>query len=267
MIHKKYMFIAKIDELRPIYSPGDDICPYYLIDRSARIFSEYSGLELKQITTSSGYKVVSLNTVSGRRIQRRPHRLAMFTFNYQPGCELLQVDHLNGDKNNNDIISNCEWVTGSENVNRAINNGLRKSWSLENNPKAKINSDQAKLISTMVIEGYSDEDILDIIPEANYNIIHEIIFGRTWTSLISEQEIIMMKNIRYPLILTIEQKHSLCKYYQDYPLMENFKGAKKNYITQALINLNIPLTDSTFRMAKRLYYKYQDFNIVSLYNY
>lgn len=265
---KKYMFIAPIDDLRPIFSPNDDICPYYLIDRSARIFSEYSGLELKQITTSSGYKVVSLNTISGKRIQRRPHRLAMFTFNYQPGCENMQVDHLNGDKENNNINENCEWVTGSENVRRAINNGLRKGWNLDNNPKAKITSEQALIIFNMVIQGYSNEDILDIIPEANNSIITEIILGKTWKSLFTEEQFLLMRNIRYPIILSVEQKHMICKYFQDFPKDKNhYYGAVKEYITKVLYNLNIPINDSTFRMAKRLYYRYQDTEITSLYKY
>ena len=41
----------------------------------------------------------------------------MYTFNYQSGCENMQVDHLYGDKSNN-FIDDCQWVTGKENVDR-----------------------------------------------------------------------------------------------------------------------------------------------------
>lgn len=124
MKNKKFIFISTIDDLRPVFSPEDNIC-------------EYSGLELSQIITESGYHVVSLNTKEGKRIQRRVHRLGMYTFSYFPGCEKYQVDHKDGNKDNNDITTNLEWVLPKENINRAINIGLRKSWKADNNPQSK----------------------------------------------------------------------------------------------------------------------------------
>lgn len=262
-----YKFIAQIDQLKQIFSPNDNICPYYLIDRQCNVFSEYSGKELKQIITENGYKAVSLNTIDGKRIQRRVHRLGMMTFYYFPGCENYQVNHKDGNKFYNDVDINLEWSTSMENVHHAIDNHLRKSWGAELNPNAKISTSDALLISRLVLEGYSNEDIIDIIPNSNDSIITQLVLGHTWRSIFSDEIISQMKNIRYPIILSIDQKHKLCKYFQDFPCNNFYKGSKKDYINNALINLNIPLSNSTFRMAKRLYYKYQDPEITSQYNY
>lgn len=261
-----YMFISKIDDMRRIFSPGDNICSYYLIDRFGRIFSEYSGSELKQVVTENGYKAISLNTTDGKRIQRKVHRLLMFTFCYFPGCENYQVNHKDGNKFKNEI-SNLEWVTPKENIYHAINNNLRKSWSCDFNPNAKLTSEEVLIIVDMVLKGYNNNQIINSIPNCNESIIAQIILGNTWNSLISPELVQQMKNIRHPIILSIEQKHQLCKYYQDNPCIYNYHGCKKDYVIEALNNLNIIVSDSTYRMAKRLYYKYQDPEITSLYNY
>lgn len=143
-----------------------------------------------------GYKAVSLDTEDHKRIQRRVHRLCMYTFNYIPGCENLQVNHIDGNKFNNDI-SNLEWVTPKENIRHAINNDLRKSWEFQNNPKAKITVAEAITICNMILSGYSNEKILQVVPNANENIITQIAIGNSWKSLISQDQFDKMREIRY----------------------------------------------------------------------
>jgi len=261
-----YTLIYKIDHFRHIYSPKDNICDYYLIDRDCNIYSLYYGKFLDNIISESGYHLISLNTKDGKRIQRRIHRLGMMTFCYFPGCEEFQIDHRDGNKDNNNI-SNLEWVLPKENVNRAINLGLRSPWSNQNNPHAKLTNDQVLDIFNMVINGNSDEIIIKKYPKINQSIISDIIYGNTWNSLITPEMVHRMKIARNIIILTIEQKHLICNYFQNNPKIYNYKGAVKDYIIQTLLSLNIPLNDSTFRMARRLYYKYQDLDITSLYNY
>jgi hypothetical protein len=259
-----YTLIRYHDSFRKINSPEDNICDYYLINRNGDIFSEYSGLFLQQITTDRGYKVVSLNTKDGMRIQRRVHRLVMMTFNYIEGCESLQVDHLFGDKSDNNV-NNCEWVTGKENINRAIKLGLRKSWKNENNPMCKITEFDVKEIIKLALQGLSDEEISSKIDNCTPVIVNQIVYGHTWTEIVSKKDVEAIKNLRYPQILTEDQKHIICKYFQDNPyIKENLSLAE--YIRNMLSKFNI-LNESTYRMSRRLYYRYQDDNITSLYNY
>ena len=261
-----YQLISTIDDFRPINSPGDNIQDYYIIDRLGNIFSLFSGIYLSQIVTENGYKAVSLNTKDGRRIQRKVHRLVMLTFNYFPGCENYEVNHKNGKKFDNEL-TNLEWTTPKENINHAINYGLRKSWKGENNPEAKITENDVINIVKMVISGYTNDQIINIIPKCNNSIITQIVLGNTWNSIVDIETIRLMRSIRYPEILSIEDKHRICKYYQDIKIPIKYYGSTKYYITNCLYNLNIPINDSTFRMAKRLLYRYQDDNITSLYNY
>lgn len=51
---KRYFFIAGVDELRRIISPGDNISHHYLIDRQSNVFSEFTGEKLHQIVTENG---------------------------------------------------------------------------------------------------------------------------------------------------------------------------------------------------------------------
>lgn len=255
-----------LKDFRPIFSFGDNICDYYLIDKHGNIFSTYYGIFLKQIVTENGYKAVSLNCTDGKRIQRKVHRLLMMTFCYFPGCENFEVNHKDGNKFNNEI-SNLEWATSKENIHHAIDNGLRKSWSGDNNPNSKITEYEAFCIYNMVISGLSNEDIIYNIPNCNDSIITQIILGRTWNSIFTDEMISKMKNIRYPEILTDIDKHKICQYYQNIKSPVKFYGSTKQYVENCLYNLNIPVNDSTYRMAKRLLYKYQDPEITSLYNY
>ena len=265
-----YMLISKIDNFRPIFSPGDNICPYYLINKNGDIFSLYSGKFLTQIVTDSGYRVVSLNTTDGKRIQRRVHRLAMYTFNYQSGCENMQVDHLYGDKSNN-FIDDCQWVTGKENVNRAINLGLRKSWKGENNPNSKITEQDVYKIINLALSGYNLEQIVQIIPNSNESIIKDILLGRTWRNIIDDDLSRKLRELIIPTILSIQDKHRICNFFQNNNINsifgENKYGSVTKYIHYTLNSLNIEDNESTFRMCKRLYYRYQDPEITNLYNY
>ena len=267
--NKVYCPIHSIDTFRPIYSPQDNISPFYIIDRYGNIFSnQYGGGFLSHIITDRGYHVVSLQEVNGKRIQRKVHRLVMMTFCYIDGCENVEGDHKYGNKSNN-FVSNLECVTGKINVIRAIDNGQRISWNNDNNPKAIITSNDAIKIIDLALQGLSDEEILYYIPNANISIISNIVLGNTWTNIISKDKIDKIRLLRHPEILSYEQKHLICQYYQCNidKSMINIYGYVTNFIKQTLIDLFGNYTESTFRMAKRLFYRYQNNDITLLYKY
>lgn len=66
------------------------------------------------------------------------HRLIMLTFKFVEGHRNLQVNHIDGVKNNNNI-ENLEWVTGSENLKHAYMNNLCKSQKGVLNNNSKLN--------------------------------------------------------------------------------------------------------------------------------
>lgn len=92
---------------------------------------------------SNGYLCVRI----GGRI-RTVHRLVASAFVPNPDPSvLLEVNHIDGNKTNNDP-SNLEWVTSSQNSQHAFRNGLRRPSSL-----GKCGSKHHR---SMAIEGYSN---------------------------------------------------------------------------------------------------------------
>ncbi len=85
-----------------------------------------------------GYKCVDLK-VSGNRKTMRVHRLVSMAFIGEPSKEM--VNHKDGNKTNN-ILSNLEWATRSENELHAYYTGLKKS--NEKHKKAIVESNKKR---------------------------------------------------------------------------------------------------------------------------
>lgn len=66
-----------------------------------------------------GYFQCPFMTTYGARLTRKLHRMIMMTFCYVPGCENLEVNHKDSNRQNN-AISNLEWATASENTIHGI---------------------------------------------------------------------------------------------------------------------------------------------------
>ena len=114
--------------IMPCYVPG--ILPdIYWISTNGRVYSTLkspqhpNGGFISPSKNAHGYNQVNLNSINGR-ICLKVARLIMLHFAFVPGCHLLEVDHLDGNKDNN-CIWNLEWVTPQENTHRAIYNGQR----------------------------------------------------------------------------------------------------------------------------------------------
>ena len=115
---------------------------YYVTD-DGRIWSEKTLKYLKQQKDKDGYLKVALSCLDNNGRHRfSVHRLVLENFNPREDMNLLQVNHKDGNKENNSL-SNLEWVTCKENVTHAIENNLR----------AKING-AAKVTREQVIEIY-----------------------------------------------------------------------------------------------------------------
>lgn len=90
--------------------------------------------ELKQITNAkTGYQMVGLGTGKTRSV----HRLVAEAFVKGHSSKRNDVNHIDGNKQNNDV-SNLEWCTRSENIRHAYDNGLIPQHSSVNYRKVRV---------------------------------------------------------------------------------------------------------------------------------
>lgn len=145
----------------------------YMINRIGRVKScaryDYIGRlllskEMRLVNHSAGYKTLYLRR-DNSYVHCYIHRLVMLTF---IGVSSLQVNHKDGDKQNNDL-RNLEYVTPKENIQHAIKNGLINN-SGANNYQAKLDNQDVELIRTLNIKpiklakifGVSRQTVCDI---------------------------------------------------------------------------------------------------------
>lgn len=104
---KKFVFQEKQTD----YSVSDD--GYVRKDTTNYILSQ---------STQQGYRMVTL-LIDGKQKRMRVHRLVALTFipNEYP-IEKPYVNHIDGDRSNN-MVSNLEWVSPSENIQKAADLG------------------------------------------------------------------------------------------------------------------------------------------------
>lgn len=116
---------------------------YYVTD-DGRVWSEESQKFLSMQKDKNGYLKVRLRSndlpPEGRH-RYSVHRLVLENFNPVEGMDKLQVNHIDGNKENN-CLSNLEWTTCEENIHHAINNNLRAKV----NGAAKLTPEQVKEI-------------------------------------------------------------------------------------------------------------------------
>ena len=252
----QYEFFVRVN---PIAFPG--IKPYYFVSNYGRVYSIYTNSFLAPQVTENGYLAVGLITYTGR-IHRKIHRIAMMSIFYIPGCENLEVNHRDGNKFNN-YIYNLEWNTSRENTIHAINNGLRISPIGETNPCAVINNQTARKIGEMLMQQTSYSEIANTLNIPNTEIIRNIAYGNTWSYLFTEDEHIKMRSSVRGYYLSIEQRHAICKYFEDHP---DFRFVT-TLVKDALIYIGVELSDRNIGIAKNLYYKKGYPEITSLYKY
>lgn len=115
-------------EWKPIHLiPGYESCIEYFVNRKGDILS-HKGVKprlLKQTLGMDGYYLVTLTQRLGRKKSKcvAVHKLVAFSFLAPPplpygntrGC--CNIDHIDGDKTNNDF-TNLEWTTPGDNTRK-----------------------------------------------------------------------------------------------------------------------------------------------------
>ena len=129
----------------------------------------FEGRELKLVTNSKGYLVVTLHNKKGQKTCR-VHRLVAEAFIKGRSDVRSQVNHIDGDKNNN-TMKNLEWCSQYENNHHGYESGLIVQLKNEDHPNTKLtNKDVKKIRKLLKTTKLLHREIADI-----YNVKRETI--------------------------------------------------------------------------------------------
>ena len=152
----------------------------YMINENGQIYSPVYKRFLATTKDKYGYDQVFLSCKDKRR-KFLVHRLVMETFNNIENYHSYQVNHIDGNKSNNNI-DNLEWCDAKYNTNHAIKLGLRKPLDQlgSKNRMAKLNEEQVvEICMLLATKKYTNKQISHI-----YNVSESCIEGirerRNW---------------------------------------------------------------------------------------
>ena len=115
----------------------------------------------------------------------QPHRIILTMFNYIPGCEILDVNHIDGIKYHN-WLSNLEWLNRSENIQHALKTGLFNVG--ESRQNSILTNQEVEQICKYISEGKKNSEIIKLMPETAKkcvmkNTLQNIRNGHCWTHI------------------------------------------------------------------------------------
>lgn len=153
----------------------------YKIDEFGNVYSPHTGQKMALFQQKDGYIITSLYLADGSRKRFRVHRLVMNTFQYRENSEELQVNHIDGNKANNNL-ENLEWCTRSENLLHAFRTGLEQKPKGEINPNHKLTEKEVIEICELLLQKVSYNTIAQKYNVSKGTIAH-IKQKRTWVEI------------------------------------------------------------------------------------
>ena len=152
---------------------------YYEINLEGKVRNYRSKRELKPILYSHGYLVVRLRK-NNKVHQKYIHRLIATTFIDNPNPKNTVVNHIDGNKLNNNI-NNLEWTTIGRNVSMAWGAGLNDCRGAKNG-RAIVNEDDVREMRKLHKEGKTIKE-LAITYGLSRNATSCIVNYKTWTHI------------------------------------------------------------------------------------
>lgn len=146
----------------------------YLVSNNGVVINIKRDIVMKTRFDKQGYEVLVLQ-LNGRPTNCSIHRLVATCFLDNP-YNLPQVNHIDGVKSNN-IVSNLEWVTPSQNNQHAYDLSLRKQG--EEHHKAKLNASDVNEIRDRLANGESHRYIASCYAVGRTT-ISKIAAGQIW---------------------------------------------------------------------------------------
>lgn len=171
------------------------------------IYSTKSKKFLKPTLNHKGYNRVDFY-INGAPKKLFVHRLILSTFNPVDNMEELQVNHINGNKNDNRLC-NLEWSNNLDNIRHSYHNNNRDLEKISgiNNPSNKLTEKEVKEIINKILDGFPKNQIA-----LEYNVSKSLISAieskRLWGNLTKD---IDFKKNTYEDRYTNDEKEYFCK--------------------------------------------------------
>ena len=168
---------------RVIYIDG--VKTNYAINEEGTVININTGCALhpNELDRLHRYRRVHL-TINGESCFYSVHRLVMETFRPISNPNEMQVNHIDGDRNNNSL-SNLEWVTVKENVKHAFRLGLRIPMRGELNGRSVLTESIVREICEKLCEGRTERSLAKEYGVAHSH-IHSIREGHLWGHISKE---------------------------------------------------------------------------------
>lgn len=231
-----------------------NIKPFYYISNKGRVWSinigKFGGL-MKQFLNHKGYPHIQAKRNNMGPVDISIHRIEMILFKWIPGYENLEVNHIDGDKTNNDI-NNLEWVTPSQNVIHAYQTGLKHKLIGEECPFSKYTEEQIHRLCQGIEKNLSAKECLQLagLPVEKKWIVNSVKNGQTWVDISNQYNITKTPAIK---LFTDDEIHKICS------LLE--LGFNRNEILN-IIKPNLDINDQSryskviYNISKRNSYNY-----------
>lgn len=149
------------------------------LDRYDSVGRFKKSMPRKKSIEKDGYEYITLIADNSKTKSFFVHRLVANAFLEYPDKNDLQINHKDGNKQNNSL-PNLEWVTAKENVIHSCINRLRPIG--EDHPNAILTNRQVLEIPNLLKLGYSQKKISTIY-NVSYSTIKNICQKRKWVYL------------------------------------------------------------------------------------
>lgn len=150
----------------------------YTIDDLGNIYSDISGKMKTRNKGNTEYQIINLMTLEGKKKTFRVHRLVMMAFHPIQNMNDMEVNHMDGNKQNN-ALSNLQWRTASENQLHAFQIGLQKPRKGEKSNFSKLTQKDVDKIFNLRRKGLTQKQIAEKIGCTRSNISY-ILSKKTW---------------------------------------------------------------------------------------
>jgi hypothetical protein len=220
------------EEWRKLDSPlYPNIREGYYISNKNRV---YDSVHLKfmaichrnpEIVESPYFRVHLVTTDESKNKDFLMHRLMMSIFNPVENMENLTINHIDGNKLNNEL-SNLEWCTIRENTIHALNTGLFVPVYGEKHCCATITEETAKAIISDLLQQNLPYEAIAKKYNTSKSIVNDIAIKKSWKHLTKGIPTEKLRSIIRYKKLTIDDIYGICTYFQNNPKDENMSIRK-----------------------------------------